>query len=459
MAGLWSRTMLIIKSKYSNLLNRSENPTETLDYSYEQMLQQLQNVKRGVADVVTAKKRLEIQTQGLEQNVVKLETQARQAVAANREDLARQALERKASAQQQLQGLDAQVQQLAQQQDKLIDSQHQLEARIEAFRTQKEVIKAQYSAAEAQVKIGEAATGIGKGMEDTGLAIQRAKDKTDELQARASAIDELTSAGSARGPDAAGLDAARPRAGADLLVGAGRRRAGEAEGGGRHGRRREAARRRRRTRRGARTCGRPARGAAGGQARVVAVPFTDIFFGRKKLKEPAGDRLFALTTAAVTLDVECGLKPAGVGAVVFKPLSAGEFSQVDQDVEQLLQAVAAGSGSKLDRKTDSFGFEWVIVQDPDLEDQVTAVHAVADEFQARGFGAQLLGAAFRFGDASHPTYWIYGFKTGTFWPFVPTGQKQERDNARELELKAKLEPELPIEPDLSKWLGLFDAPI
>ena len=195
MAGLWSRTMLIIKSKYSKLLNKSENPTETLDYSYEQMLQQLQNVKRGVADVVTAKKRLEIQTQGLEQNVVKLETQARQAVAANREDLARQALERKASAQQQLQGLDAQVQQLAQQQDKLIDSQHQLEARIEAFRTQKEVIKAQYSAAEAQVKIGEAATGIGKGMEDTGLAIQRAKDKTDELQARASAIDELTSTG------------------------------------------------------------------------------------------------------------------------------------------------------------------------------------------------------------------------------------------------------------------------
>ena len=363
MAGLWSRTMLIIKSKYSKLLNKSENPTETLDYSYEQMLQQLQNVKRGVADVVTAKKRLEIQTQGLEQNVVKLETQARQAVAANREDLARQALERKASAQQQLQGLDAQVQQLAQQQDKLIDSQHQLEARIEAFRTQKEVIKAQYSAAEAQVKIGEAATGIGKGMEDTGLAIQRAKDKTDELQARASAIDELTSLGSARGPDAAGLDAARPRAGADLLVGAGRRRAGEAEGRGRQ---------RAATRSSSATAAHPRRHPRRRQTRPrssrrtsrVVVPFTDIFFGRKKLKEPAGDRLFALTTAAVTLDVECGLKPAGVGAVVFKPLSAGEFSQVDQDVEQLLQAVAAGSGSKLDRKTDTFGFEWVIVQRP-----------------------------------------------------------------------------------------------
>ena len=195
MAGLMSRASLIVKAKFSKLLSRSENPTETLDYSYEQMLQQLQNVKRGVADVVTAKKLLELQTQSIEQNVVKLETQARQAVGANREDLARQALERKAAAQQQLQGLDTQVQQLADQQEKLIASQQQLETRIESFRSQKEVIKAQYSAAEAQVKIGEAATGIGRGMEDTGMAIQRAKDKTDELQARASAIDELTASG------------------------------------------------------------------------------------------------------------------------------------------------------------------------------------------------------------------------------------------------------------------------
>jgi hypothetical protein len=186
---------------------------------------------------------------------------------------------------------------------------------------------------------------------------------------------------------------------------------------------------------------------------------TDILFGRKKLKEPAGDRLFALTTAAVTLDVDCGLKPAGVGAVIFKPLSAGEFAQVDSDVEELLQSVAAGSGSTLDRKKDSFGFEWVVVRDPDLEDQVTAVHAVASELQARGFGGQLLAAAFRFDGGEKPVYWIYGFKTGTFWPFVPTGEKQQRDNARELELKAKLEKELPVEPDLTKWLALYDAPI
>jgi phage shock protein A len=195
MAGLMSRAMLVLKAKFSKLLNRAENPTETLDYSYEQMLEQLQNVKRGVADVVTAKKRLELQTTSLEQNVVKLETQAREAVAANREDLARQALQKKAAVQQQLQGLDTQVKGLEDQQQHLVESQQSLETRIEAFRSQKEVIKAQYSAAEAQVRIGEAATGIGKGMADTGLAIERAKDKTEQMQARAAAIDELTSAG------------------------------------------------------------------------------------------------------------------------------------------------------------------------------------------------------------------------------------------------------------------------
>jgi phage shock protein A len=195
MAGLWSRTMTIIKSKWSAMLNRAENPSQTLDYSYEKQLESLQNVKRGIADVVTAKKRLQLQTAQLEQNVVKLETQARQALAANREDLARAALERKSGMQQQLQQLDGQVQQLEDQQQKLVTNEQALSAKIEQFRSQKEVIKAQYSAAEAQVRIGEAATGIGREMEDTGMAIQRAKDKTEQMQARASALDELVSSG------------------------------------------------------------------------------------------------------------------------------------------------------------------------------------------------------------------------------------------------------------------------
>src|SRR5918912_983652 len=141
MPGLMSRAAAVVLAKFSKLLDRAENPTETLDYSYEQQLQLLQNVKRGVADVVTAKKRLELQTSQLEQSVVKLETQARQALGAGREDLARQALERKAAVQQQLQGLDEQVKQLDSQQQKLVASQQQLQAKIEAFRSQKEVIK------------------------------------------------------------------------------------------------------------------------------------------------------------------------------------------------------------------------------------------------------------------------------------------------------------------------------
>jgi phage shock protein A len=195
MAGLMSRASMVVKAKFSKVLDKAEDPGETLDYSYERQLESLQNVKRGIADVVTAKKRLELQETQLQQSIVKLETQARQALAANREDLARQALERKSGLQQQLQGLDQQTQQLEQQQEKLIASEKALSAKVEAFRTQKETIKAQYSAAEAQVRIGEAATGIGEQMADTGLAIQRAKDKTEQMQARASAIDELTTSG------------------------------------------------------------------------------------------------------------------------------------------------------------------------------------------------------------------------------------------------------------------------
>jgi len=195
MAGLMSRASLVVKSKLSKVLDRAENPNETLDYSYEKQLELLQNVKRGVADVVTAKKRLQMQSSTLEQSVVKLDTQARQALAAGREDLARQALERKSGIQQQLQDLDAQVKGLEEQQTKLIANEKALQAKVEAFRSQKEVIKAQYSAAEASVRIGEATTGIGEQMADTGLAIQRARDKTEQMQARASAVDELVAAG------------------------------------------------------------------------------------------------------------------------------------------------------------------------------------------------------------------------------------------------------------------------
>lgn len=185
---------------------------------------------------------------------------------------------------------------------------------------------------------------------------------------------------------------------------------------------------------------------------------TDVLFGRKKLKEAAREKLFALATAGVTLEAELGLRPVA-GAVVFKPLSASEFVRAENEIQALLERIAAESGTKLERKSDRFGYEWLVFRDADLSDLVTTAHAVGSELEGHGFGPQLLAAAVRFEGGKHPMYWIYGYKRGTFWPFVPTGQGQERDNAEELELKAKLERELPVEPDLSRWFGLFDAPL
>jgi phage shock protein A len=195
MPGIGGRFSTVVKAKISKMLDKAEDPSEVLDYSYEQQLQMLQNVKKGIADVVTAKKRLQLQSGKLEQQVVKLDTQARQALAAGKEDLARMALERKQVAQTELQSLDAQVAELEAQQQRLTDNEAKLRGKIEAFRTKKEVIKAQYSAAEAQVQISEAATGVGEQMADVGLAMQRAMDKTEQMKARADAVEELEAAG------------------------------------------------------------------------------------------------------------------------------------------------------------------------------------------------------------------------------------------------------------------------
>ena len=184
----------------------------------------------------------------------------------------------------------------------------------------------------------------------------------------------------------------------------------------------------------------------------------DVLFGRKKLSEPSEDRLFALTTAAVTLDTEFGLKTAGAAAIAFKPQSSGEFRSAFDEIDKLTDAVAQSCGSQIERQSDKYGYDWIVVHDPDLEDLVGAAHTLASELTAQGFGAQLLAAMFKFSGGANPVYWIYGFKRGAFWPFVPAGDER-RDNPTELELKAKLEKELPIEPDLTRWLALFDAPV
>jgi len=217
------RLSTLIKAKISKLLDRAENPGETLDYAYEKQLEQIQVIRKGIVDVVTAKKRLQTHAATLEQQAQKLDIQARTAIRVGRDDLARMALERRQLIIVESGSLSQQIAELQHQQEQMTASESQLRAKVEAFRSRKEVIKAQYSAAEAQVRISEAAHGIGSDMADVGLAMQRAIDKTETMRARANAVQELEAAGTfddltAIGPPQDDIDRALAQLGAGSAV-------------------------------------------------------------------------------------------------------------------------------------------------------------------------------------------------------------------------------------------------
>lgn len=193
--GLLNRMSTVVGAKMNKIMNRFEDPRETLDYSYEKQLDLLQNVKRGVAEVATSKKRLELQKARLQENINNLDAQAKEAVSSNRDDLAKMALERKVALQAQSSSLDQQIADLNNEQQKLMAAESRLATKVESFRAKKETIKAQYSAADAQVKVTESVTGISEEMADVGLAVQRAEDKTDQMKARSAALDELLESG------------------------------------------------------------------------------------------------------------------------------------------------------------------------------------------------------------------------------------------------------------------------
>ena len=186
---------LVVKSKANKLLDRYEDPRETLDYSYQKQLELLQQVKRSTATVITSKKRLELQRVKLQQNIQKLDSQAKDSVNAGRDDLARLVLERKANNVIEIENLTTQIQEQEIEQEKLINTEKKLSAKINAFRTKKETIKAQYTAAEAQVKVKEAVTGISEEMADVGFAIERAEEKTETMRAKSAALDEMVELG------------------------------------------------------------------------------------------------------------------------------------------------------------------------------------------------------------------------------------------------------------------------
>lgn len=195
MTSITQRIATLFRIKANKALDKAEDPREVLDYSYEQQREMLLRVRRGVADVATSRKRVELQVNQLRQSTGKLQGQAEQALAMGREDLAREALSRRTAVDSQITDLEGQQASLEDQEEKLTLAAQRLEAKVEAFRTREETIKATYTAAEAQTSITEAVTGIGEEMGDVGLAMQRAQDKTEQLQARAGALDELLASG------------------------------------------------------------------------------------------------------------------------------------------------------------------------------------------------------------------------------------------------------------------------
>jgi hypothetical protein len=190
------------------------------------------------------------------------------------------------------------------------------------------------------------------------------------------------------------------------------------------------------------------------------VGFLDsILGGRKKLANANADRLFAMATAQVTLEISLNMKSRGVAAIVFQQIASADFKQILDDSSELIKSAAGDTGTQLETADDEFGYRWMIFRDADFEDLVTAVNTVATELQAGGYGDRVLAAVFAWQDSDNQKVdFIYNFKRGRFYPFVPKGDKQ-RDNEYEMRLKAQLENDLPFEPELERWFPLWDAPI
>ena len=183
----------------------------------------------------------------------------------------------------------------------------------------------------------------------------------------------------------------------------------------------------------------------------------DTILGRSKVAKPASqDRLFAMSTAYVKLSSELGLDTTGKAAIVFQPVATSDFARIVADMEEIVHGTGADSGTAIETSEDTFGYRWMVLSDPDMEDLVVGVNAVSSELQAGGYGDRLLAAVFAF---SGPVYWIYNYKRGAFYPFVPAGGEQQRDSERELRLKAQIGADLPVEADLSRWFPLWGAPI
>jgi hypothetical protein len=186
----------------------------------------------------------------------------------------------------------------------------------------------------------------------------------------------------------------------------------------------------------------------------------DILTGKRKLKPPAESRLFAMATAAITLEMTLELKSAGKAAIVFQPLETADFTGIVRDMEEVLRGTGEDTGTRVERTDDSFGYRWMVLSDDEFEDLVVGINVVSQALQDGGYGERVLCAVFAFRDANgRAVYWIYNYKRGSYYPFVPADGAQRRDSERELRLKAQIGHELPVEPELERWFPLWGIPI
>lgn len=187
--------------------------------------------------------------------------------------------------------------------------------------------------------------------------------------------------------------------------------------------------------------------------------FFDILLGRTKPAKSKIEALFAMSTAQVTLNVNLGLSPTGKAAICFRPVTSSYFESAEAEVKGILEIGTRETGTKAEVTKDSYGFQWILLQDDQFEDLVATLHVISQTLGEHGFAEQLLAAVFQFVDEQlRSVYWIYNYKRGRFYPFVPTADKN-RDNAYELRLQAVMEKELPIEPELERWFALWDIPL
>jgi hypothetical protein len=185
----------------------------------------------------------------------------------------------------------------------------------------------------------------------------------------------------------------------------------------------------------------------------------DILTGRRKLAQPAPDRLFAITTAYVTLDSKLEIRSAGDAAIVFQSLETADFTSIVREMNELVTATAGDSATTVETSEDAYGFSWLILRGKEFESLAVGINTVSSALIDGGYGDRILCAVFAFRDAQgRPLYWIYNYKRGSFYPFVPRSD-QQRDSQRELVLKAQIGSELPVEPDLARWFPLWGIPV